>query len=423
MVGAEAHMSSRTHRRFTGSAVWLLLISLALCSLCSNASGQGAKPITVVFRYDDYSDVSPTQIERQMFQAFQSHGLRCTVAVIPFTYSSAKGQQHLIPLSEVKSALLRDAIREGAGEVAQHGYAHRALRRWRGVTEFAGVDYHTKEAEIDEGKGLLERSIGRPVRIFVPPWDSYDSTTLKVLEKLGFSVLSASQASVSGEYDRLWFLPHTTRLEQLESAVEAARRSSDPAPVVVVIFHPSDFIEVNPAYGQIRFSGLITILDWLRAQPDVRERSIGEVAGPSFDASRLRANGRLFYLNSELAPPFLSRLDLTGAGRIYVSASSADALLYKAIWPVAVFYFLVFLISIGASAGATGVVLRSAKVLRLARSTLTALLLVLAAYTFRNGHPQFLGACVFTCVAGAALGMYLDTKRRPVRINSYSHEK
>jgi hypothetical protein len=192
---------------------------------------------------------------------------------------------------------------------------------------------------------------------------------------------------------------------------------------VVVIFHPSDFIEVNPAYGQIRFSGLITILDWLRAQPDVRERSIGEVAGPSFDASRLRANGRLFYLNSELAPPFLSRLDLTGAGRIYVSASSADALLYKAIWPVAVFYFLVFLISIGASAGATGVVLRSAKVLRLARSTLTALLLVLAAYTFRNGHPQFLGACVFTCVAGAALGMYLDTKRRPVRINSYSHEK
>jgi Uncharacterized protein conserved in bacteria (DUF2334) len=410
------------HRMLRRGALWYVLAVSLLCPTCAGARTHETKPIAVALRYDDYSNVSPIEIERKMFEVLQSLGLHCMVSVVPFTYSSAEGSPITYPagrplgaknpLEDIKATLLRQYIASGTIEVAQHGYAHRALRRWRGVSEFAGVDPTTQKSEIGQGKNLLERLTAYPVNLFVPPFDSYDTATLDVLEGLGFTVLSASRGGTCRSDGRIRFVPWTTRLEQLKPAIEEARRSPDPAPAVVVIFHPFDFVEVNRTIGKITFPDFVKLLYWLSAQPDVREEPVGELAKADFSAATFMANRWPFYLESNLGPPFLSGWDVTGTERVYVSASTVDAVLYKAISFDAAYYLLVLLFVSGIAIGATNLARSGERFLRLSRSVLAVGALALAAYVFRNGRPLFLGASVLTCVAGAALGLEMALLRR-----------
>jgi peptidoglycan/xylan/chitin deacetylase (PgdA/CDA1 family) len=245
------------------------------------------RPILIAFRYDDYSAVSPTAVEARIIDMFRGNGLCCTFAVIPFVCAGDfhdNSPQAVVPLPEAKAALLRQAMREGTVEVAQHGWSHQTLQgKALGYTEFAGVGYGVQERLIADGKRHLERLLGTRIDIFVPPWDSYDAGTVQAIDRLGFGILSArARIAAADNHTRLKFLPQTCGLSDLRAAVEAARRlpgiQPGTQPVIVVLFHPFDFIEADGKRGVMSCGELAGLLRWVKAQKDLRALSVGQTA-------------------------------------------------------------------------------------------------------------------------------------------------
>jgi len=72
-----------------------------------------------------------------------------------------------------------------------HGYHHQAWRTDK-FSEFMGLSYSDQYDKLSAGKALLN-SLGLSVSLFTPPWDTYDETTVRALQKLNFRMLSAAR--------------------------------------------------------------------------------------------------------------------------------------------------------------------------------------------------------------------------------------
>jgi peptidoglycan/xylan/chitin deacetylase (PgdA/CDA1 family) len=239
--------------------------------------------ITVAFRYDDYSSWSPTDLEVKLINTFQKYNIPCTFGVVPYISSNPEvpdlDPQRVFPLTLGKANILNGAIKAGTLEVALHGYSHCTIRI-RGVdtnyTEFSGLDYNSQIKKIAEGKGLLEKMLGVRITTFIPPWNTYDMNTIRVLEELGFRTISADNAGVIGESSQLKFLPFNCDLLNLKDAVESARKISDVRPVIVVLFHAFDFLEIERERGKLTYQDFVELLNWVISQNDIHVGTIGE---------------------------------------------------------------------------------------------------------------------------------------------------
>jgi hypothetical protein len=265
------------------------------------------KEIRVVFRFDDPSAKSSTEIESRLIESFRQNHMTCTWAIIPFvTAESAEDAttQPFLPLPREKAQLFAEAAHSGVLEIALHGYSHQNNGLNGQYAEFAALPYEEQLSRIERGKQFLEAQLGVEVAIFVPPWNNYDANTIKALEVKQFKYLSAS---VWGPSDSsfLAFLPCTIGSPtKIKEAVAAARKSSDPAPIIVVLFHPYDFYEYKTRRrrGVLNVDQLADALQCLARQPDVH---VVPMSGVSEASSRRYANNRrLVNLNSKL-PSFL----------------------------------------------------------------------------------------------------------------------
>ena len=146
--------------------------------------------VTVVFRYDDYSSRSNIDLEKKILRAFSRNRACCTFSIIPFIsavdYLDTKPQE-VIPLTAAKAEIARQAMAAGTMDAAQHGYSHQRQGYTHGwYTAYEGLDYDSQLHKIRLGKVFLEKILGANIITFVPPYNSYDANTLKVLEKLNF---------------------------------------------------------------------------------------------------------------------------------------------------------------------------------------------------------------------------------------------
>jgi len=266
---------------------------VTICLACTHlvAAYQEAKAaekqVYVVFRMDDYGARSATDMELRIIDLFRKKGLSLTFGVIPFECAGKvddPSPQDVLPLPVEKGALLRAGFEEGIVDVALHGYSHQTISD-KERTEFAGLDYESQVERLAKGKQLLEGMIGAPVTIFVPPFNSYDRNTLRALEKLGFSCLSANWKGAAEKKSKICFMPATCSLPQLRDAVGAAKTASDEQPLIVVLFHLYDFREINQKLGHMTFQELSVLLDWLKPQKDIRLMSIGQAAKEIQDLS------------------------------------------------------------------------------------------------------------------------------------------
>lgn len=259
--------------------LFLCLILFTACSRHPNRHPIKNTQINVVFRFDDYSACSNTDMELKIIDAFRKHDACITMSVIPYVCTDDihdPSAQKLMPLTSTKGDILKNGIDDGVLDVALHGYSHQTIstKQW---TEFSGLDYNSQAERLAKGKNLLEGMIDVPVNTFVPPWNRYDQNTLRALEALGFSTLSADSKKRGGtETCKLHFLPYSCNLSEVREAVKASRTSSDPQPVIVVLFHEYDFKEINKKRGRITYSEFFALLNWLKSQNDVRLLSINQ---------------------------------------------------------------------------------------------------------------------------------------------------
>ncbi len=142
----------------------MLAIAMSLLFGTVHSSGKSIsteeKQIVVVFRYDDYSSRSNTDMEQGLIDAFRRHGFSCIFGVIPYVCAGDghdRRPQNVIALTENKAKILRDGIKTGTVEVALHGYSHQNISLINVYTEFAGLTYDKQLEKIHAGKNYLEK--------------------------------------------------------------------------------------------------------------------------------------------------------------------------------------------------------------------------------------------------------------------------
>ncbi len=313
-TGRSIRLGRRSWQRYL--AFVLALLPLACRVPARAASASGARRITVIFRLDDY-DPSCSSIGTELLTVFQEHNIPCTYGVIPYASDTFTDDPANCMAIDLETAgKLTGAVRSGLVEVALHGFTHsaNAIAPTRPVyeSEFRGLGYSSQLRMLSAGKATLESLYHVSVTTFIPPWNSYDENTLRALEDLGFEVVSSSGQTygiaASGRFQRLKFLPYTCMPGHEREAVEFARNSSDPDPIIVVLLHPFNFVEYDRNRGRFTLQSLDDLLSWLAAQPDVATQTLGGAAKMARDMSyqRLRSFSARRGMRQGNEPPYFT---------------------------------------------------------------------------------------------------------------------
>ncbi len=309
------------------------------------------RPITFAFRYDDYSATSGDAVDQAVIGAFARHGMACTFGVIPFVTTGNfrdPSPCETLPLTDQKVRLLSRAVADGAVDVALHGCIHRTVRAEPPHSEFAGESLAAQAEKIARGKAYLEQRLGVRIDVFVPPWNSYDRDTLTALRQAGIGCIAANRyGAVDGDRGTQ-FLPITIELPDVRRAVDEARESSDPEPIVGVLMHPYDFKESGDARAQLTGEDLERELAWLAAQDDVRVASIGTLMAEGADLSAARFIANAPPAVEAIAPPFVTPMP---SRAVYGSLVGARALRRVNQYSIVGFY-----LAVAAVAGIAGYV-------------------------------------------------------------------
>jgi peptidoglycan/xylan/chitin deacetylase (PgdA/CDA1 family) len=261
---------------------------------------EGARCVSVCFRFDDPSAISDHRLESQILGIFEEIHIPLTVAAIPFSRTPSG---EMTALSSVNAPHLLEAAASPLICMAQHGHSH--IHRGRTTagahSEFAGLADADQLSLIKEGMEHLSSVFGREIRGFVPPWNTYDHATARAADELGFLFLSAgSEVFQSGG---LPVIPRTCTLRNARTAIEQSSHFQALSPVVVVVFHPDDFEEFRdpplpdepPPFTNLH--ELRALLEWLTVEPWVQPASLDRLA------QQMRG-GSLLWNPSELRVPW-----------------------------------------------------------------------------------------------------------------------
>lgn len=187
----------------TEIATVTVLISLTIKSkVC-------ASEIIVVFRNDDICAFSDVVHEKTVMRFFEKHGIPQIFGIIPNVAEDIRNERcsryHLLSENEQLLQMLRKWYKQGLIEIALHGYTHKTnllhptkvLGTYspvnpEGYSEFRGLPYKEQLYRIEQGKKLLEGYFHVPIKIFIPPWNSYDNNTLIALRTLNFNCISGA---------------------------------------------------------------------------------------------------------------------------------------------------------------------------------------------------------------------------------------
>jgi predicted deacetylase len=246
-------------------------------------AGPGQPTIRVLLRYHDYTRDSSPAFERTLLPGLQQLGAPLLVGVVPFLdepypEEAAGRPRPALNLGPVKLAMLRESLAAGGVEVAQHGFSHQAnFTIDSRPSEFAGLALARQREALAAGKASLEEAFGYPVRVFTPPFNVFDETTVTAMEQAGFRILSAGVRVMTND-SRLVVLPEATYPERMRAAVEGAlqnRSSSDK--LTVSVMHTYDFLESENPIPEFRkrktkvpVAAFLANVRWAMAQPGAR---------------------------------------------------------------------------------------------------------------------------------------------------------
>lgn len=235
------------------------------------ATGPCAKPAYIVFRCDDYRADGGLieRVEHALVALFAKYHVPLVLGVIP----------ELMETRPDKIDFLKPYVAADIVEIAQHGWEHKPnpalLAKAQIKSEFAERTYEDQFQRIAQGKCLLETCFQRPVRTFIPPWDSYDLTTVQVCAELGFSVLSADIYSpVAKDYPNPVLLPSTVKLPALAMLIEKWESQPQSGAIAVVEFHAYEFVESGSELGYFSLATLEQLLERMTQSATVTALSL-----------------------------------------------------------------------------------------------------------------------------------------------------
>lgn len=375
--------------------------------------------IRVVFRYDDFSTISNTELESRLFEEMAIHGASLIVGVVPdiadkiHDYSTQK----LYPLNKEKAAMLRKAIDEGIVVVAQHGYSHKDNQQEvkikdRSFSEFDGVPFNIQLDRIGKGKNYLEKIIGRSVAWFVPPWNSYDYNTLAVLEYLGFRFISAGKIGKIKNPTSLGFLPFTCLPLELKKAVAQVNKSAITEAIIVVLLHQYDFQESNKGNDKLSMDEVRQLLNWLGSQKNIEIwNNNNNLYSADISINHFEKFSNIFYIQRYLPSLLIEPL------YYYPSASQLLKIRNQVIVRLIAFYSILLAVSLTIGFIITGFARGMPHIIRL--SIIYGIIIIafsLIMYGLINPNLSFRRALISSCAIGTALGVFIKLRQQQIEI-------
>lgn len=213
-----------------------------------------------ILRLDDYS-AWPSEVSLRLLEMIRECGAAHTVGIIPNAVEAAGAgpspAARPFDRDSPMTAPLLALCDEGLVEPALHGWDHTGHVLHDGTqSELVGLTADEQARRIVTGKSLLEETLGRPVRTFIPPFNSYDDVTLAACRQAGLSALSASFKTDICEKG-ITLLPATCTLKTVERTLQehgaAGGTGSEPT-FLVVMYHAYELRESGDqrAYFDLR---------------------------------------------------------------------------------------------------------------------------------------------------------------------------
>ena len=116
------------------------------------------------------------------------------------------------------------------------------------ICEFIGLSYYQQYLLIKKGKEYLEKELGINIYTFIPPWNTYDKNTLRVLEKLNFANISnALNNKMPTIISDINYYPFTSSLKDFNLLCGSNKKSNSIN--AIVLFHAYDFCENKEFYN------------------------------------------------------------------------------------------------------------------------------------------------------------------------------
>jgi peptidoglycan/xylan/chitin deacetylase (PgdA/CDA1 family) len=258
----------------------LLSLTFFVFSSCKKVADKD-KVVNIIFRYDDVSVYTSSRLESKILTLFKEHNISLTFAVIPYRCTGEATNiknTKVLAYPQNKANLLKKYVDNGTLEVALHGYSHQTVSNveW---TEFKNVPYEEQLKNLRKGKKLLEGFFGDNIHSFVPPFNTYDSNTVKALETLNIQAISANPEGIQPKDSKLTFISNTVTIDKIKNEIQKSLAKDRKESFIVVMFHdynlsPIKLIGVEKA--EVTLSGLDILLSDLKKQKNIHFMTLSE---------------------------------------------------------------------------------------------------------------------------------------------------
>jgi peptidoglycan/xylan/chitin deacetylase (PgdA/CDA1 family) len=248
------------------SIISFLFLFITISVIKANNLNQRIK---IVFRFDDYQ-LTSTKFYDSLFYIFQKNNIPLSLGIIPFDKNGIIHNE----MNQEQLADLKLRIKSGEIEIALHGFNHSDNELCKGSfltspvkSEFAKLEYNNQFKRINKAKNSIDSLLNIKVNIFIPPFNSYDDNTLKVLDSLKFAIISSSMDG-SASSDKIRYIPFT--INDLNELPKVVKKYKYDKITIVVLLHPYSFKEganyPNDFSKRIDFNQLDTLLNWIKKQ-------------------------------------------------------------------------------------------------------------------------------------------------------------
>ncbi len=177
----------------------------------------------VIFRNDDPMPGYEEEALHAVDELFVETGIPVTHGIVPNGTESLDPDSSFCEYFRAQSADHPDLF-----EFSLHGYTHDMETDFYGGSEFGDQSIADQRDRIERGATLLEACVGEEPTTFIPPFDTYDETTVDALSAANISVISGGTWFTQqhfGEDEVFWteeimHVPQTTGFVSNWSSIE-----------------------------------------------------------------------------------------------------------------------------------------------------------------------------------------------------------
>ena len=252
----------------------------------------------IIFRLDDCG-IDDFSMYPDLFEIFNKNNVPLVVGVTPF---KPDYQGNIIEIDSSIILFLKKYLKTDLIEIAQHGYIHLDNYKGDSKSEFYSVDYQKQFSQIKEGKIFLQNKLGVNIHTFIPPWNSYDSNTVKALINLKFYNLSAATyGKIQAPDYKINYVPYTAKpswMNDIKSTIyRISEKNEGKKYLIVIIMHMTDFVKNSDTNSESSRKGM-TLTEFSQNLSEIK--SINNIHFLKFDeisdyfkdlnSSRLKSN-------------------------------------------------------------------------------------------------------------------------------------